>query len=107
VPLSEICGENFCYFFDLMGCIYVVGATVWTCLIAFFRITYIKAQKWLKFQIGEWRLLAILLLVGVTLNVAFALLLSASDSLSTSKKICRHYSSQELEIFLLYQVVSM
>ncbi len=58
----------------------------------------------LTIQMGETRLLKIFFVVGVTLNIAFAFLLSASDSFSASKKICRHYSSQDLDVFLSYQV---
>ena len=48
VPLGHLMGESFCDWLTLPGCLYIVGATLWSSLIAFFRIVYIKAQNWLK-----------------------------------------------------------
>ena len=48
VPLGHMIGESFCDWLTLPGCIYIVGVTLWSSFIAFFRIVYIKAQRWLK-----------------------------------------------------------
>lgn len=106
VPLSSIFNETFCEWIDLPGCVYIVGATVWTSFIAFFRIIFIKGQNWLKFRVGEKRLLRTLLVVGTIFHLGGGLLLAALDDNSVVGKMCLHYSTQEVEILHSHQVIS-
>ena len=106
IPLSLIFNETFCEWIDLPGCMYIVGATVWTSFIAFFRIIFIKAQNWLKFRVGEKRLLRLLLGLGTFFHVGGGLLFAALDDNSVVGKMCLHYSTQEMEILHNHQVIS-
>jgi hypothetical protein len=103
--LSELLGDTFCVFFDLLGTTFVAGSVIWTCFIAFFRIAFIKAQNWVKLYIGEIALLNLFLAMGVILNLVLAALIATFDSKSAGKKICRHLSSQEIKILQQYQVI--
>ncbi len=103
--LNELLGEEFCQFFDLMGTLNAVGSVTWTCFIAFFRIGYIKAQNWIKANVGEMTLLNLLLGLGVILNFGLALLLVTFDSHSSGKKICKHLSGQDIKIIQQYEVI--
>ena len=76
-------------------------------LISGFRILYMKKEQWVKYQIGERRLLILVLMVGGILNVAIAFALVQHDHQSLLSKICSHYSERNLEVMREYQVVSI
>ena len=69
-----------------------------------FRILYIKKQNWVKYHIGEQRLLVLVLIIGGITNLVTAFVLVQHDHQSLLSKICHHYSETNLELINQYQV---
>ena len=84
------------------GCIYIVGSYVWSSLTAIYRIIYLKCQFLVRG--GERWLLRGMLLVGSLLHLIATLWLAILDPSSSSEKMCRHHSSNEVLIIQAYEV---
>ena len=102
--LKSLLGDQVCHWLPLSGCINLVGYLVWSCLIAIYRILYIKAQDWVKFTIGERRLLVIILIFGLLLHGSIAGTMFYHDDENITGRACSHYSVKDLEITLDYKV---
>ena len=104
ISLKSIFGQQFCDWIPLAGCINLTGYIIWSCLIAIYRILYIKAQKWVKYGIGERRLLVVCITVGLSLQLCLSLGIFYFDDESLVAKVCSHYSAEDLQILHLYKV---
>ena len=103
-PLRAEFGNNFCNWIPLAGCINLSGGYIWSCLIAIYRILYIRAQQWVKYKIGERRLLTGFIYIGFVLQLMLSLTIFYFDDESLVGKACNHYSADDLEIMLQYKV---
>ena len=104
VPLKSIFGENFCRKLPLVPAFSLTASIVWSCLLALYRILFIKFDTWVKFGIGEKRLLRICVFLGVVAQVSCSFLLFYFDEENLTVKICSFYSSEDLRIIRDYKV---
>ena len=106
LPMSpkSIFGQQFCDWIPLPGCISLTGYIIWSCLIAIYRILYIKAQTWIKYRIGERRLLVVCIIVGLALHFCLSLGIFYFDDESLMGKFCTYYSAEDLHILQMYNV---
>ena len=106
LPMSpySIFGQQFCDWIPLAPCISLTGYMIWSCLLAVYRILYIKAQNWVKYVIGERRLLVVCITVGLSLQLCLSLGIFYFDDESLVAKVCSHYSAEDLQILHLYKV---
>ena len=102
--LKDLLGDQFCDWLPVTGCFYLIGQTLWGCVIAVYRILYIKANNWVKYKVGERRLLWNFLIAGIIIHLVFGFCLFYFDDESLQGKTCNQYSGKELEIVLLYKV---
>ena len=65
---------------------------------------YIKGHDWVKYKIGETRLLVSMVFLGLFLNMWVALILVEHDHQSVLSKMCNHYSERTIETLEQYQV---
>ena len=93
-----------CKWVRLLPGTYLPGTLIWGCWIAVYRTLYIKAQNWVKYTIGESKLLRILIFAGILINVVFALLVVEYDVNSMLSKLCSHHSKDDLHLILDYKV---
>ena len=77
---------------------------VWSCSIALFRVIYIKANQWVKFVVGERRLLHLILLFGSLLQAFFTYLLFIKGDETNVSKWCSRMSAADFEILNDYYV---
>jgi len=105
VSLKSIMGEQFCNIVPpLSGCINLTGYIIWSALIAIYRTLYIKAQNWVKYKIGEKRLLKLVIYLGSFVQLSLSLTIVYFDDDSLVVKVCHHYSPNDLEILQQYRV---
>jgi hypothetical protein len=104
LPFSCLLGDKSCKWIAFSGCLGFTGSIIWTCLIAVSRIFYIKAQNWVKFKIGEQRLLTYLVSIGIFLQLTLSTFIFYFDDASFLNKMCSHRSSEDLEIIHTYMV---
>jgi hypothetical protein len=86
--------------------IHNVGNISWSCLIAIYRVLYLKAQTWVKFQIGENRLLLLFIILGLSVTLSFGFLLVVIDEESITLKFCNHHDYTYLDILNYHKVCS-
>jgi uncharacterized integral membrane protein len=67
--------NRFCNWIDLPSCLYIVGAVVWSSLIALYRVLFVRAQN-----------------------------LAIFDSKNTTERMCFHYSIDDVNIIMDYNV---
>ena len=99
-------GQQFCDWIPLAGCINLTGYIIWSALIAIYRILYIKAQNWVKYGVGERRLLCICITAGVSLQLFLSIGIFYFDDESLVGKVCSHYSAEDLQVLQLYKVTN-
>ena len=104
--LKDLLGDLFCDWIPATGCFYLIGQSLWGCIIAVYRILYIKAYNWVKYKIGEKRLLWIFLTTGILIHLIIGFCLFLFDDESLIGKVCNQYSGKELEIQLMFQVIN-
>ena len=97
-PLGQILGDNFCYWIDLPSCIYIVGAVVWSSLIALYRLILVTSQQWMTSAIGDKKFLMILIVTGISSTTVVSILLPMFDSKNTTERMCYHYSIEDCKI---------
>jgi hypothetical protein len=105
MSLKSLFGDLFCLWFPLSGLILLTGSSIWSCLIAVFRILYIKKHNWVKYTVGENNLSVLLLIAGISLQMLTTFLLFFFDDESVQTKLCSQLSLQDLEIWTLYKVL--
>ena len=49
VPMKSIFGEKFCRWLPLIPAFALTGSVIWSCLLAIYRILFIKFETWVKF----------------------------------------------------------
>jgi hypothetical protein len=103
-PLRDLFGDNFCKGIRFPATFYTFGSVIWGCFIALFRVLYIKAQNWTKYQVGEDNLLVSFIVTGSILNVAIALAVTVLDEHSYVHKMCTHQSQSSIDMLLELQV---
>ena len=103
-PLSSILGNQFCKFSNFTGALYIGGSYNWSCLIAVYRVLYIRCQNWMKTQIGVRNLLYLMIFVGTTQILLFASLFQ-NDERNSTMKLCSHLSIEDLAIMDTYKVI--
>ena len=81
-----------------------MGATVWSSMIAFYRILYIRKQEWIKKILGDETFLRILLLTGLVVSFVSSYLLAYYDYQGVNKKICTHLSDEDFELLYAAEV---
>ena len=104
LPFSCVLGHQDCMWIGFSGCLGFTGSIIWTCSIAVCRIFYIKAQNWVKFKIGEQRLLTYFVILGIFLQITLSSFIFYFDDASFLTKMCNHHSSEDLEIIHSYMV---
>jgi hypothetical protein len=77
---------------------YLIGATVWSSLIAVYRILFIKAQKWVQNQFGDKTFLRLIFISGLAQSFAFSYLLAFFDYEGVNIKLCTHLNSEGIDI---------
>ncbi len=77
-----------------------------SCLLAIYRILYIKAQNWVKNKAGEKRLLRIFLIFGLLLHGSVSYLVFQVDDESVMAKMCNHQTEEDIEILRNYNVTT-
>ena len=103
-PLLDIFGAQFCEWIDLPGNIYMTGFFLWSALTAIYRVLFIRATTWIRRKNNEKRVLVICLTLGFVLHIPLALWMTKYDAWSGFEKLCTHYSNDEINIMLAYQV---
>ena len=103
-PLLDIFGAQFCEWIDLPGNIYMTGSFLWSALTAIYRVLFIRATTWIRRKNNEKRVLVICLTLGFVLHILLALWMTKYDAWSGFEKLCTHYSNDEINIMLAYQV---
>ena len=103
--LRDNLGNHFCNWIPLAGCINLTGGYVWSCLIAIYRIFYIRAQQWVKYKIGEQKLLALFITMGFFMQLLLSVTIFYFDDESLVSKACNHFSADDLEVMLQYKVI--
>ena len=82
-------------YLNFIGCLYVPGAIIWSCLIAIYRMIYITSKQGI---IHERWLLRCTVAAGLCLHsLIFTLMLRYGEG-SLVNKICTHYSSAHIQI---------
>ena len=104
MAMHTVLGEEYCNVANFVGALYIGGSYVWSSYIALFRVLYIKAQNWLKLNIGIRNLLSLMIVAGIAQLVPFAFLLLLHDNENSTRKMCFHLSDSDLEIIDSYQV---
>ena len=102
--LRSFLGTDFCNWVPLAGCINLTGYFVWSSLIAIYRTLYIKAQKWVKFGIGEKRLLAYFIMIGLLVQILLSAIIFYFDDESLVSKACNHFSAEDLDVLQQFKV---
>ena len=103
-PPRKVFGEKFCHWFQLIPVVVLTGSVVWSCLLALYRIIYIKFETFVKFGIGEKRMLLLFVFIGFTLQAGSSYSLFISDEENLTVKICNHYSTEDIQIMKMYKV---
>ena len=67
---------------------------------------FITSQSFISKALISKFLQKYLLIFGTFLSTFLGVLLALFDSKSLQKKLCHHYSNQDLEIFYIYQVMN-
>jgi hypothetical protein len=96
--------NRFCNWIDLPSCLYIVGAVVWSSLIALYRVLFVRAQNWMRDRIGKRKLFKVMLVIGIVLILIFSFLLAIFDSKNTTERMCFHYSIDDVNIIMDYNV---
>ena len=89
--------------FVILGQLYLTGANIWSSLIAFYRIVYIKRQSLVQAIMGDRAFLGVLLLAGSILSVTSSCLLAFFDDQSVNRRWCKQITYVDIESFQLYQ----
>ena len=71
-----------------------------------FRVMFITSESSISKALISKFLQKYLLIFGTFLSTFLGVLLALFDSKSLQKKLCHHYSNQDLEIFYIYQVMN-
>ena len=79
---------------------YLIGATVWSSLIAVYRILFIKAQN----QFGDKTFLRLIFISGLAQSFAFSYLLAFFDYEGVNIKLCTHLNSEGIDILQTLKV---
>ena len=103
-PPRKVFGDKFCHWFQLIPAVVLTGSVVWSCLLALYRIIYIKFETFVKFGIGERRLLLMFVFIGITLQAVSSYSLFISDEENLTVKLCNHYSTEDIQILKMYKV---
>jgi len=103
-PIKSVMGSSFCRRYTIVGHIRVCGNIVWGLSISLYRILYIKAQKFVKYFVGEKRLLIIVIMCGIFLHMFLSCLMAYVDDASLAYRICIYTTAYELETTRLYKV---
>ena len=90
--------------FPLIPVVVLTGSVVWSCLLAIYRILYIKCETFVKFGIGERRLFKLFVFLGFTLQAGSTFILFLSDEENLTVKICNHYTTEDIKIMQIYKV---
>ena len=104
VSLKSLFGSSFCNVVPLAGCINLTGYIIWSSLVAIYRILYIKAQNWVKYRVGERRLLRYFIVLGLLLQTVLSIVIYYFDDESLVSKACNHFSAEDVEILQQYHV---
>ena len=84
-----------------LGCIYIPGSMVWSCLIGIYRMIYITAKVPIK---NSRFFLRLTMTLGVVIHgTIFAIMLHYGEG-SLVNKICSHYSGTHIQIIHEFQV---
>ena len=105
IPLVDIVGFSFCEIIDVLGVFGLGHLTVGGLGIAVYRMLYIKKEYWVRYVIGEKRLL---LFVMVTTHL-FGIFLLTLFKLETSSdrfnlNMCRGLSGTDAQILIDYWI---
>ena len=85
-----------------LGCIYIPGSMVWSCLIGIYRMIYITAKVPIK---NSRFFLRLTMTLGLVLHgTIFAIMLHYGEG-SLVNKICSRYSSTHIQIIHELQVL--
>ena len=103
-PLRSYFGEWTCGWMKFSGSLNLHGSIIWTSLIAICRIMHIKAQNWIKYDLGEKILYAAVLLIGMCLQLITSIICSYYDDTSISWKLCNHHSQEDIKTMQYYKV---
>ncbi len=107
VHLSQIMGENFCYWVDWPSCMYLSGSVGWSAIIALYRFLLVKSQRWLTYTFGERNFFKIMLCAGFFFTLVLSILMAMFDSKNTTERLCFYHSVEDIEIILAYKVRKM
>jgi hypothetical protein len=103
-PIRDVLGESFCDWIPLLGCLSNIGSVIWSCLLAVYRIVYIKAQNWVNYKAKQKRLLIIFLAFGLILQFSTSCFVFVMDDETVMAKICSHHTEEDIEIMRNYKV---
>jgi hypothetical protein len=84
---------------------YLSGATVWSCLIAVYRILYIRAQNWVQSHFGDKTFLSILLVCGLAISFVLSCLLAFFDHEGVNIKLCTQLTTEGIDILQTLKVI--
>jgi len=96
-PLASIIGEAACNWTDLLGTLYLISQSVWSCFIAVYRLVYIKFQRILDIGIKKSNFAFMLSLLGYFGIITLAVFFAYYDK-GILYKLCTHNSSQKIQI---------
>ena len=86
------------------GQLNVSGSYMWGCCIAVFRVLYIKEQSLLKTKVGVKNLLSSMIIFGLGMMTAHAVLFTMIDKEITFVKMCTHQSNEDIRILNEFKV---
>jgi len=104
VPLNTIFGNNFGHIVGFMGCCYKAGSSMWSFLIALYRIIFILPQNWLAKTVGAKRLLKGFIWIGALQVTILSYIFNEFDVKGSIIKSSFHLSSADMDILISYEV---
>ena len=80
---------------------------------AVYRVLCLKVQSWVKFDVGEERLLVSFFIFGLAITTSWTIALVKNDHKSLMTKLCSHHSPKNIQtfqdvkvfLFLLFQKI--
>ena len=104
-PFSENVGYGSCWAFMLIGTTGVTYLTIGSLGMSIYRLLYIKRENFVKYKIGEKRLLMIVLITGFTLTAILVFMFTYEDSADRAGvNMCTALSIGDTEILMDYKM---
>ena len=104
-PFSDKVGYGACWAFMVIGAFGVTYLCIGSLGMAIYRLLYIKNENWVKYKIGEKRLLFIVFFSSFAITTILVMMFTIEDSGDRSGfNMCTSLSVADTEIFMDYKM---